>query len=85
MSELRVFDANGQVIDWEQTGFPMEAKRMAFRIFPGAVLEEPPKFQFNLDFEMRSDFLISLLTYLYKQVNLRIEYLQTELSNGVKN
>ncbi len=85
IAELSVFDEKGQVINWDETGFPTEMKRMAFRIFPNAVLEKQKEFKHHLDFDVRSTFLINLLTYLYAQVNQRIELLQKELLNGHKN
>lgn len=84
LEDLKVFDDVGRVIDWSETGFPLEHKRFPFRIFPGAQLESYKEFQFNMDFELSSYFLINLLTYLHKQVDLRIEQLHKKL-NGSQN
>lgn len=82
LDELSVFDPEGRVIDWE--GFPKELKRVPFAIFPGARLESIRPFEVEIDFELGTAFLQNLLTYLHKQVNKRIELLQTKL-NGYQN
>lgn len=81
--ERDVLDCEGNVIDWSD--FPATYKYMPFQIVPQARLKEYPEFKAHLQFKLKTDFLIPTLTSLLRQINLRIENLQTLLTNGQKN